>query len=244
MSQNRVYIHEFVYVTGHNRARYFQHITANWSPIGQEERGQLCYGIWGTVGSTARWPEVINMWEYRDWDHLADTFRIEFNHPTLQDPSLVEWWAAAEKLRSGGWDRVLIAADYSPGIAELNAAGVNGELYMHEIYDVNPGESRSMLELIADVAVPAYRAHGAQLVGSFRTGLVDDRECVVLWALPDWAAWARFETAIDTAVELRSWRERARRHVRRTHRCLMVDSPLSPLRTGRQPQVSDRRPLD
>ena len=53
MSQNRVYIHEFVYITGHSRARYFQHITANWSPIGQEERGQLCYGIWGTVGSTA-----------------------------------------------------------------------------------------------------------------------------------------------------------------------------------------------
>jgi hypothetical protein len=41
---------------------------------------------------------------------------------------------------------------------------------MHEIYDVNPGESRSMLELIADVAVPAYKAHGAQLVGAFRTG--------------------------------------------------------------------------
>ena len=244
MSQNRVYIHEFVYITGHSRARYFQHITANWSPIGQEERGQLCYGIWGTVGSTARWPEVINMWEYRDWEHLADTFRIEFNHPTLQDPSLVEWWAAAEKLRSGGWDRVLIAADYTPSIGELTAAGVNGELYMHEIYDVNPGESRSMLELIADVAVPAYNAHGARLVGAFRTGLVDDRECIVLWALPDWAAWARFETAIDTAVELRSWRERARRHVRRTHRCLMVDSPLSPMRTGRQPQVSDRVPFD
>jgi len=77
MTESRLYIHEFVYITGHSRAKYFQHITANWSPIGQEERGQLCFGIWGTVGSTARWPEVINMWEYRDWEHLADTFRIE-----------------------------------------------------------------------------------------------------------------------------------------------------------------------
>jgi NIPSNAP len=157
---------------------------------------------------------------------------------------LVEWWAAAEKLRAGGWDRVLVAADYSPSIAELNANGVNGELYMHEIYDVNPGESRAMLDLIAEVAVPAYQPHGARLVGSFRTALVDDRECIVLWALPDWAAWARFETAIDADPDLRSWRERARRHVRRTHRCLMVDAPLSPLRTGRQPQVSDRVPFD
>jgi hypothetical protein len=92
--------------------------------------------------------------------------------------------------------------------------------------------------------VPAYRPHDARLVGSFRTGLVDDRECIVLWALPDWAAWARFETAMDTDPDLRTWRERARRHVRRTHRCLMVDAPLSPLRTGRQPQKSDRLPLD
>jgi len=147
-----------------------------------------------------------------------------------------------------GWDILLALyviddVERWMSIAELTSAGVNGELYMHEIYDLNPGESRSMLELVADVAVPAYNAHGAQLVGAFRTGLVDDRECIVLWALPDWAAWARFETANDTAVELRSWRERARRHVRRTHRCLMVDAPLSPFRTGRQPQVSDRVPL-
>jgi len=27
-------------------------------------------------------------------------------------------------------------------------------------------------------------------------------------------------------------------------RTLMVDAPLAPLRTGRQPQVEDRRPLD
>ena len=97
---------------------------------------------------------------------------------------------------------------------------------------------------VGEVAVPAYRAHGAQLVGAFRTGLVDDRECIALWALPNWAAWARFETAIDSADDLHTWRERARKHVRRTPRCLMVDAPLSPLRTGRQPQVSDRVPFD
>ena len=236
----RLYVHEFVYINGHNRTKYFQHITANWSPIGQEERGQLCYGIWGTVGSTARWPEVINMWEYRDWAHLAVTFRIEFNHPTLQDPSLADWWAAAEKLRSGGWDRVLVAADFSPSLGELTAAGIRGELYMHEIYDVEPGESAALLAQVHDSAIASYGAHGAQLVGAFRTALVDDRECIVLWALPDWAAWGQFEAAMDTADDLRAWRQTARRHVKRTHRFLMVDGPLSPLRTGRQPQKSDR----
>jgi hypothetical protein len=35
MTGPRCYIHEFVYINGHNRSRYFHHITANWSPIGQ-----------------------------------------------------------------------------------------------------------------------------------------------------------------------------------------------------------------
>lgn len=236
----RVYIHEFVYVTGHNRTKYFQHITANWSPIGQAERGQLCFGIWGTVGSTARWPEVINLWEYRDWDHLGDNFRIEFNHPTLQDPSLADWWAAAEKLRSGGWDRVLIAADYSPSIVELQKNPLGSELYMHEIYDVEPGRSRATLDMIEQYAKPAYESAGAKLISAFRTAMVDDRECIVLWALPNWAAWARFEQALDESDELRRFRANVRKFVRRTHRFLMVDAPLSPLRTGRQPQESDR----
>ena len=71
------------------------HMTANWCPIGREERNQLCYGVWGTVGSTGRWPEVVNMWELDGWDGLAANFEHELSHPSMQDPSLAEWWAAA-----------------------------------------------------------------------------------------------------------------------------------------------------
>ena len=123
VSGPRTYIHEFVEIRDHNRANYFQHITANWGPIGQREREQLCFGIWGTVGSTARWPEVINLWEYRDWAHLGENFRIECDHPTLQDPSLVPWWSAAVEFRRGGFDRILVAPDWSPGIEDHCAAG-------------------------------------------------------------------------------------------------------------------------
>ena len=41
-ADGKVYIHEFIDIIGHNRAKYFQHMTANWSPIGQRERNQLC----------------------------------------------------------------------------------------------------------------------------------------------------------------------------------------------------------
>ena len=70
--------------------------------------------------------------------------------------------------------------------------------------------------------------------------MVDDSECILLWGFPDWAAWAAFEDASDSRDDLVAWRTAARRLVSRTHRFLLVDAPLSPLRTGRQPQESDR----
>jgi hypothetical protein len=53
---DKIYTHEFIDIIGHNRANYMHHMTANWSPIAREERNQLCYGVWGVVGTTGRWP--------------------------------------------------------------------------------------------------------------------------------------------------------------------------------------------
>jgi len=44
---DKVYIHEFIDITRRSRARYMHHMAANWSPIAQEQRHQLCYGVWG-----------------------------------------------------------------------------------------------------------------------------------------------------------------------------------------------------
>ena len=144
----KVYIHEFVNITGHNRARYMQHITANWSPIGREERNQLCYGIWGTVGSTASWPEVINMWEFDGWEGLAGNLNHELSSPTLQDPALAEWWARAESLRRGGFDRIMVAAPWCRSITQLVEEGVRGALYAHELIRVPPGKASDLLRLV------------------------------------------------------------------------------------------------
>ena len=68
----------------------------------------------------------------------------------------------------------------------------------------------------------------------------------MIWAIPDWPTWAVVEQAwlaaadgtvrwpggAPTTLELGAdWR-----------RSLLVDSPLSPLRIGRQPEVTDRIP--
>lgn len=240
----KLYIHELIDVIGHNRAKYQHHMTANWVPVALEERQQRCYGVWSTIGSTGRWPEVVNMWELDGWDGLVHNFEVETAGGRDQDPSLAEWWAVAASLRRGGLDRILVPDAESRPIEELCAAGVRGALYCHEIVEVPPGRAGQLLEAVRAQGEDAYRDEGLTLVGAFRTAMRADDECILLWACPSWAAWGGFERAWDAGGGLDSWRRALLALGARWQRTLLVDAELAPLRIGRQPAVSDRRPLD
>ena len=238
MTNDKVYIHEFIDIIGHNRARYMHHMTANWSPIAQEERNQLCYGVWGVVGSTGRWPAVVNMWEEDGWDGLASSFGHELGHAHLQDPKLARWWATAAEFRSGGFDRVLVPAEWSPTITELCDQGAaGGAAYAHDQVRVPAGKAADFLELARDDGAPFYEAHGWRLVGAWQTALGHDNEAFLLWSIPSWEQWGTAEAALRSG---HPWRARQRDAVEDFRRILLVDAPLSPLRIGRQPARSDR----
>jgi hypothetical protein len=237
----KLYIHEFIDIIGPNRPHYMHHMTANWSPIAQEQRDQLCYGVWGTVGSTRRWPEVVNIWEEDGWDGMASSFRHEFNHPGLQDPDLAAWWKRAAQFRRSGVDRLLVPAPWTRTIEQLCADGVRGETYAHELITVKPGTAWHFLDaLVRDHAVGVYARFGWELAGAWATAMVNDSEVLLLWAIPTWEQWAAFEAAQHADPGIRAWLERATGASTGWHRFLLVDAPLSPFRTGRQPQVSDR----
>jgi len=244
----KVYIHEFVDVIGHNRSRYMHHMTANWVPVARAERNQLCYGVWATVGSTGRWPEVVNMWELDGWDGLVANFAHELVGTGAQDDSLAEWWAAAASLRRGGVDRIVVPAPWTRPIGALVADGVRGTTYAHELVTVPPGTAPALLDAVRDEGVAAWAAVGAESVGAFRVAMGADTEAILLWALPDWPTWGNAERAWLDAVEgagpLAGWWATLRRLGATWLRQLLVDAPLSPLRIGRQPDESDRRPLD
>jgi hypothetical protein len=229
-----------VEILGHNRARYMHHMTANWSPIAQAERHQLCYGVWGVVGSTGPWPAVVNMWEEDGFEGLARSFRHELGHPDLQDPKLAEWWAKAAAYRRGGVDRILVPAPWSRTVEQLCADGVRGEVYAHELVRVPAGSSHDFLEHVRDTGVPLYEHHGWTLVGAWETAMRDESECFVLWAVPSWEQWAELERADRAETPLRVWRRATCERTTSLERVLLVDAPLSPMRTGRQPEVSDR----
>ncbi|HEX8804357.1 MAG TPA: hypothetical protein VF743_09190, partial [Acidimicrobiales bacterium] len=133
-------------------------------------------------------------------------------------------------------------------VDQLVADGVRGEPYAHELVTVPPGRAPDLLAALADEGVPALAELGAELVGAYRVAMVNDSEVVAIWALPDYPTWAGVERAWLAASAgggpLRGWRKTALGLGADWRRTLMVDAPLSPLRIGRQPAESDRRPLD
>jgi hypothetical protein len=241
---DKVYIHEFIDIIGPNRARYMHHMTANWCPLARAERDQLCFGVWGTVGSTGRWPEVVNLWELDGWDGLVGNFSHELSHDSLQDPSLAQWWGVAADLRRGGVDRIVVPEPWTEPIEALTARGVRGEAYAHELFSCAPGRSRSVLEHLAATARPAATELGLTCVGAFDVAMVNESECLAIWALPDWPTWATYEQAWKPGGAMRPWAEWLAASQVAVSRTLLVDAPLAPLRLGRQPLASDRRPLD
>jgi hypothetical protein len=238
----KIYIHEFIDIIGHNRAKYMHHMTANWVPTAIAERNMQCFGVWATVGSTGRWPEVVNMWELEGWDGLADNFAHELRGSGLQDPALAEWWAAAAELRRGGFDRIVVPMPWSPTIGDLVGDGVCGDAYAHELVTMPVGTVGRFLEAIEEVGIGTMEGLDMRLVGAFRVAMRNDTEAIVIWALPDWQTWAHYEQAWDGPA-LAPWRARLVALGADIQRTLLVDAPLAPLRLGRQPAVEDRQPL-
>lgn len=232
---NRIYVHEYVNIIGASRADYFDHMTAGWRAAAIERRHRT-FGIWGTLGSTGRWPEVVNLWEYDGWEHLADTFAHETGSAGMQDPLLAQWWRKAQTMRRGGHDRLLIPADYSPCIADIIARDVVGyRVFRHDIVGVIPGEARNYLAAVEAELMGLMAGLGVVLIGAFRTALRDDSEVILIWAIRDWMTWAAAEQAIDGSEVSRAWRARTRIIAPQYASHLMCSAPLSPTETGRQP---------
>jgi hypothetical protein len=240
---DKIYIHEYVDIIGHNRSHYLHHITANWGPIARETREHLAYGVWSTVGITSRWPQVINLWEDQGWDGLAQSLRVEYTSSsatTHQDPELAAWWAEAASFRSGGVDRILRPAPWTPTIDELIASGVRGECYVHEMVKLRPGCAAEYLQLLREDGADVHQALGLDVVGGFENALVGGTECLVLWSADRFDDWTGFERDQLDDPGMQAWRKRTSDLVVDWERVLLVEAPLSPLRLGRQPSVDDR----
>jgi hypothetical protein len=225
-----LFLHEYVDIVGEGAMRYMEHTVAFDVEAGAG-RGLELLGTFYTMGSTGRWPQVVNLWQCIDgragWRRLMESTNLT----RTRNPALNEWWRTALEVRSGGFDRLLGAAPGCPTIADLRTGEVRGSVVVHELSECRPGAALDYLAAVRDVWVPVLRDHGHTLVGLYEV-LLTDTEVMTVWAT-DPAGHESLGRAVDHGDgRIAAWRATARGFLTRRREELMTPYPGTLLSLG------------
>ncbi|MGI8797478.1 MAG: hypothetical protein ACR2IR_12995 [Acidimicrobiia bacterium] len=226
-----LYLHEYVDIIGEGAMAYMEHVAA-FDTATAADRGLDLVGTWYTMGSTGRWPQVVNLWESVDgwagWRRLME----RTNLARTRNPELTEWWRTALEVRTGGFDRLLGGVPGCPSLAELRRDGITGSVFVHELSQVRPGAAPHYLAAVRDEWQPVLADHGHALVGLYEV-LLTDVEVLTVWAT-DPAGYEALGRATDEGSDDRiaRWRARARDYLTRWREELMTPYPGTLLSRG------------
>jgi len=177
-----LYLHEIIDIIGDGQQAYLDTV-AERAKHSERERLSRFFGVWRVVGSTNRWPRVVNLWEMDGWEQWAHTLERQFL-PEKKDAQLAPWWSAATKWRSGGFDRILEPTAYSPTRDELRESGFKAWACVHTTVRLQPGRRDDYLEAVGDSLRPLLEGRGLTLLGAYSAVMRSD-EAIILWAAPD-----------------------------------------------------------
>ena len=205
VANTKLYLHETIHIVGTGSEAYKRHTGERRSsgPAG------ALVGTWQQSGSTGAWPRVVNLWEMDGWDGWTQILEYQYAPRVGQPPALRKWWTEATKYRSGGFDRILEPAPWSPTRDELVASGARGRAFLQEIATCAPGRADDYLEAVQRDGLPVARGRGLTLAGAWRTAM-RDTEAVLLWCLPTLADFTRHLRDARTAPDARAWLDHAR----------------------------------
>ena len=117
MANSCLYLHEIIDIVGTGSEAYKAHTGALGT--NRSDGGAPLIGTWQQSGSTGAWPKVVNLWEMRGWDHWEEILARQYTRASGQEKKLGRWWKEATKFRSGGFDRILEPAPFSPTRADI-----------------------------------------------------------------------------------------------------------------------------
>ncbi len=207
MPNTKIYLHEIIDIVGAGSEPYKRHTAAGWHGRWRSG-GATLVGLWQQSGSTGDWPKVVNLWEMDGYDHWAAILERQYAGEG-QPPALRAWWTRALAWRSGGHDRILEAAPFSPTRQDLIDRDVRGRACIQEIAAVVPGRVEHYLEAVAREWLPVAARRRLELIGAYRVAMRDG-EAVLLWSLPTLRDYTNHLKDFWSAAETRAWAERAR----------------------------------
>lgn len=184
-----LYLHEIIDIIGDGQQAYLDTVLERAKHSEAEGISRLV-GTFRVIGSTHRWPRVVNLWEMDGWAHWAQTLERQFL-PSKKDPALGPWWSKAAQWRSGGYDRILEATDFSPRLVDLRAKRLQAWVCVQTLTRTRPGMSDAYLDAIKNQFLPLLEAHRHTLIGAYRVPMRSD-EVLTLWAGRDFQSACSF----------------------------------------------------
>jgi hypothetical protein len=197
-----LYLHEIIDIIGTGQEPYLATV-AERARHSEGTGISRLMGTWKVIGSTNRWPRVVNMWEMDGWEQWADALERQFI-PARKDADLAPWWARATAWRSGGFDRILEPTTYCPTLAALRQGGLKAWVCVHTVAQLQPGTRDTYLAAVGDTLAPVLRARGVVLMGAYAVPMRSD-EAVLIWAAPDFRLLCRLYAERKRDQELRQW---------------------------------------
>lgn len=200
-----LYLHEIIDIVGTGQEAYLETVIDRWGHSEKLGISRLV-GTWKVIGSTNRWPRVVNLWEMEGWAHWVDSLERQFL-PEKKDTALAPWWAKATEWRSGGFDRILEPASYSPTMAVLRAQNLRSWVCVHSIVRVARGQRSAFLNAVGETLRPLLAEHQLTLVGAYSAPMMSN-EVVLVWAAPDFRHLCGLYEARREHAEWRAWTRR------------------------------------
>lgn len=226
-----IYVHEVMRtVPGREEAYMASVLSIRDDPGRADRQTHAAFGQFRTVDTSGPWPGVINIWE-EDWDALASDLAAQF-HGAPRDVALEQWWNRNIDLRTGGFDRVLVPAPFSPTKRELCDRGFTGEVFLHEIIHLAAAEADRYLDHVERRLVHALTDYGVSLVGAFRVAMRPGQLVTIIGA-PQWADLTAFVGAMASDPEIKAFAEYRAEVVDRVEECFMIPARHDPFATGR-----------
>jgi hypothetical protein len=210
-----LFLHEVIDIVGRRGAEYMAH-TRDFDAGSAADGGLDLVGTWEVVGTTGRWPQVVNVWEIDGWDGWA-RLALRTNVRKADNAELATWWDEAYQRRTGGFDRLLRGAPGCPTRASLSAGGVGGSWFVHELSEVRPGAGPEYLGRVMAERRPDMAERGIELVGAYEAVLNDTEVCTV------WATDVAHHTALLRDGD--PWPATARTYCTRWREELMTPGP-------------------
>lgn len=184
-----LYLHETIDIEGAGQDAYIAAVLQRAAHSESAGISRLV-GCWRAVGSTGRWPQVVNLWEMDGWAHWADGLERQFV-PARRDAHLGPWWGQAAQWRRGGFDRILVPAEGCPTHAELVAAGHRAWVCEQAILRPRAGCVEAALDAVTGSLLPLLARQGLESFGVYAAPMRAG-EIVVMTTAPrfaDLCAW-------------------------------------------------------